>query len=99
MRHFVEELDYLRSRLLEMSSLVEDSVYRSVLCLTEKDPQQAQKVLQNEAEINRMEIDSPGCNLPDGEVRPAMQDLTMLLFTVVFFGLAFLYVKACQKLR
>jgi hypothetical protein len=32
-------------------------------------------------------------------VRHAMQDLTMLLFTVVFFGLAFLYVKACQKLR
>jgi hypothetical protein len=29
----------------------------------------------------------------------AMQDVTMLLFTVVFFGLAFLYVKACQKLR
>jgi hypothetical protein len=29
----------------------------------------------------------------------AMQDLTMLFFTVVFFGLAFLYVKACQKLR
>ena len=28
-----------------------------------------------------------------------MQDLIMLLFTVVFFGLAFLYVKACQKLR
>jgi len=31
--------------------------------------------------------------------RVAMQDLTMLLFTVVFFSLAFLYVKACQKLR
>ncbi len=30
---------------------------------------------------------------------PAMQDVTMLLFTLVFFGLAFLYVKACQKLR
>jgi len=28
-----------------------------------------------------------------------MQDVWMLLFTVVFFGLAFLYVKACQKLR
>jgi len=28
-----------------------------------------------------------------------MQDLTMLLFTIVFFALAFLYVKACQKLR
>jgi hypothetical protein len=31
--------------------------------------------------------------------RYAMQDLTMLFFTAVFFGLAFLYVKACQKLR
>jgi hypothetical protein len=29
----------------------------------------------------------------------AMQDVVMLLFTVIFFGLAFLYVKACQKLR
>jgi phosphate transport system protein len=57
LRHFVEELDYLRSRLLEMSALVEDSVYRSVLALTEKDPQQSQKVLQNESEINHMEIE------------------------------------------
>jgi len=57
LRHFIEELDYLRSRLLEMSGLVEDSVYRSVLCLAERDPQQAQRVLHNEAEINRMEIE------------------------------------------
>ncbi len=28
-----------------------------------------------------------------------MQDLLMLLFTAVFFAAAFLYVKACQKLR
>jgi len=28
-----------------------------------------------------------------------MQDALMLLFTAVFFVLAFLYVKACQKLR
>jgi len=28
-----------------------------------------------------------------------MQDVLMLLFTAVFFALAFLYVKACQKLR
>ncbi len=57
LRHFVEELDYLRSRLLEMSALVEDSVFRSILCLTDKEPQQAQRVLQNESEINRMEIE------------------------------------------
>lgn len=28
-----------------------------------------------------------------------MQDLTMLFFTAIFFAGAFLYVKACQKLR
>jgi hypothetical protein len=38
-------------------------------------------------------------NAPLMESRDLMQDVTMLLFTVVFFGLAFLYVKACQKLR
>jgi len=27
-----------------------------------------------------------------------MQDVIMLLFTVAFFAIAFLYVKACQKL-
>jgi hypothetical protein len=34
-----------------------------------------------------------------GKVRLEMQDVVMLLFTVVFFAVAFLYVKACQKLR
>jgi hypothetical protein len=28
-----------------------------------------------------------------------MQDALMLLFTVIFFAVAFLYVKACHKLR
>jgi hypothetical protein len=49
--------------------------------------------------INILGSDSPECSSPDEKVRHAMQDVTMLLFTVVFFGLAFLYVKACQKLR
>jgi hypothetical protein len=37
--------------------------------------------------------------VPAGTVRPAMQDVVMLLFTAVFFALAFLYVVACEKLR
>jgi len=28
-----------------------------------------------------------------------MQDLIMLFYTALFFAAAFLYVKACQKLR
>jgi phosphate transport system protein len=57
MRHFEEQLDELRKRLLEMSGLVESAVYRSVQSLVEKDEQQAQQVLQNESRINQMEID------------------------------------------
>ena len=56
-RHFEEELDNLRNHLLEMSGLVEDSVYRSIKSLLEKDKEAAQQVLQNEAKINRMEIE------------------------------------------
>ena len=29
----------------------------------------------------------------------AMQDVLMLFYTALFFAIAFLYVKACQKLR
>ncbi len=36
---------------------------------------------------------------PAGIESPIMQDLLMIFYTVIFFGLAFLYVKACQKLR
>ena len=41
--------------------------------------------------------DGAECGSKTGRSR--MQDAVMLLFTVVFFGVAFLYVKACQKLR
>ncbi len=57
MRHFIEELDHLREKLLEMSGLVEDSIYRSVASLAQKDEQQAQQVIQNEDKINRLEIE------------------------------------------
>jgi len=57
MKHFQEELDHLKSRLLEMGGLVESAVYRSVLAVVEKDGEQAQQVLKNEARINQMEIE------------------------------------------
>lgn len=57
MRHFIEELDHLREKLLEMSGLVEDSIYRSVASLAQKDEQQAQQVIRNEDKINRLEIE------------------------------------------
>ncbi len=57
MRHFVEELEELQRRLLEMAGLVEAAIHDSVLSLAEQDEERAQQVLQNEARINQMEIE------------------------------------------
>lgn len=57
MRHFLEELEGLQKRLLEMGGLVESAIHDSVVSLTEKDEERARKVLFNEARINQMEIE------------------------------------------
>lgn len=57
MRHFIEELDELQAKLLEMAGLVEEAIHRSVLSLVERDEGEAQDVLRNEVRINQMEIE------------------------------------------
>ena len=57
MRHFEEELRELKSKLLEMSGLVESAIFRSVAALTTLDRELAQSVLYNEEKINLMEIE------------------------------------------
>ncbi len=42
---------------------------------------------------------NPAGAVPGGLWSSRMQDAVMLFFTAVFFALAFLYVKACEKLR
>ncbi|MSO20047.1 MAG: phosphate signaling complex protein PhoU [Acidobacteria bacterium] len=57
MRHLAGELSELRRRLLEMSGLVESSVYHSVQALVAQDAEQAAQVHSNEIRINRMELE------------------------------------------
>ena len=57
MRHFEQELEILKGKLLEMSALVESAVYRSVQGVVEKNEELAQQVLKNEARINQLEIE------------------------------------------
>jgi phosphate transport system protein len=57
LRHFVEELETLQGRLLEMGSLVESGVHQSVLALVENSEELAQQVLHNEDRINRFEVE------------------------------------------
>ena len=57
MRHFVEELDQLKTKLLEMSSLVEAAIQRSISAVTQKDRTAADEVFRSEARINAIEVE------------------------------------------
>jgi len=57
MRHFVEELESLKTKLLEMSSLVEAAIQRSISAVIHKDKSAAEEVFRNEARINEIEIE------------------------------------------
>ena len=56
MRHFVEELEQLKTKLLEMGSLVEAAIQRSISSVVHKDRSAAEEVFRNEARINAIEI-------------------------------------------
>jgi|SRR5579872_199892 len=64
-RHFEQELEQLKGKLLEMSALVEASVQRSVAAVAQKDRSAAEQVFRDEARINEleMEIDEFAINL------------------------------------
>jgi phosphate transport system protein len=57
LRHFEQELEKLKAKLLEMGALVENAVYRSVQGVVEKDEELAQQVLKNEVRVNELEIE------------------------------------------
>lgn len=56
MRHFLQELEDLQQKLLEMSGLVESSIHEAVLALTERRARRVETVWANETRINRLEI-------------------------------------------
>jgi phosphate transport system protein len=56
-RHFQQELDELKAKLLEMSAFVESAIYRSVQGVVEKNADLAEQVLKNEARVNQLEIE------------------------------------------
>ena len=57
MRHFVEDLELLKTKLLEMGALVESAIQRSISAVTQKDRGAAEQVFMNEARINAIEIE------------------------------------------
>jgi phosphate transport system protein len=56
-RHFEQDLEQLKAKLLEMSALVERAVYLSVQGVVEKNEELAYQVIKNEGRINQLEIE------------------------------------------
>jgi len=56
-RHFQEDLDALKSRLLEMGGLAEDRVRRAVQALVERDGGDIDRVLTGDEPINQLHIE------------------------------------------
>ena len=61
MRPFEEEFQLLNDTLLEMGSLVAQSVHRSVFSLVERNEDFAHQVIRDESRIDQMEIQIDDC--------------------------------------
>jgi phosphate transport system protein len=56
-RHFVEELEALKTNLIKMGSFAEESIARSIRALLERDAELAREVIAQDERINAMEIE------------------------------------------
>ena len=56
-RHFQEELEHLKTRLLEMGGLAEDRVRAAVESLVSRDPDMVTEVLSGDMPINQLHIE------------------------------------------
>ena len=55
-RHFHEELELLKSRLVAMSGIAEESVRLAVEALLERNPQKAQEVIAKDETLDELEL-------------------------------------------
>jgi phosphate transport system protein len=57
MRHFDKEIEHLKELLLRMGAMVEDSINESIRALLERDTAAAQKVIDSDTAVDRMELE------------------------------------------
>jgi phosphate transport system protein len=57
MLHFREELEELKSKLLEMGGMVESAIHNSIYALVEGDEERAKEVMWKEAQVNQKEME------------------------------------------
>jgi phosphate transport system protein len=76
---FEQDLRALRDKLLVMGGKVEAAIADSVRALTERDSPLAEKVMENDAEVNRLEVDVDElCRRILALRQPAASDLRLI---------------------
>lgn len=56
-RHFEEEFDKIKSKILMMGSLVEDQIRNALTALVERDEALAQRVIENDHTVNTFDVE------------------------------------------
>jgi phosphate transport system protein len=57
-RHFVQELEALKTSIIRMGSMVEQGIAESIRAMLERNPEIARRVLDNEHRINAFELEN-----------------------------------------
>ena len=80
MKQFDEELDGIRSGMLEMGGKVEQQLHKAVMSLVEPDSELARSVIQKDEQVDEMElkIDS-ACLMVLAKHQPAARDLRLVV--------------------
>ncbi|MBI3595640.1 MAG: phosphate signaling complex protein PhoU [Nitrospirae bacterium] len=55
-RHFDEELATLKEKILRMGAMVEEQIANAIKALVERDPELAQRVIENDHRVNAMDV-------------------------------------------
>jgi phosphate transport system protein len=56
-RHFDEELSALKSKILTMGGLVEEQIAGALRALTERDPDLATRIIENDHRVNALDVE------------------------------------------
>lgn len=82
-RHLADELAALQSRLLDMSTMVEDLLARAVQALEARDPDAARAVIADDVKIDALELDLDEASISLLALhQPVARDLRLITMTM-----------------
>ena len=80
MKQFDEELEEIRTRLMEMGGKVEQQLQNAVTAVTDADSKLAEEVISGDQSIDSMEVDiDEACILIIARRQPAASDLRLVM--------------------